>query len=150
MLSQPELKLIDLSVVVFCHRKEMNQRSRWMSSSGGNLLGLVVNDLPVGIIAQHSGHECGMNSVPAAFCLNPRQQGQPEKGKIADDVDYLVSHKLIGEPQPILVHQTALRCQDDCVIESAAPDKTEVPQRLDLRFRNERSRRCDLPRKLAV
>ena len=93
-----------------------------------------VDDFPSGVIVQYSGYQSSVDSVSAALCFNSGKERQSKQGKIADNINDLVPHKLVVKSQSILVHQAPFGGQDDRILEAASADQSKVSERLDLRL----------------
>jgi hypothetical protein len=59
-------------------------------------------------------------------------------------------YEFVVKPESILVHQPALGCQHDCIVETAAPNEAQIPERLDLRFRYKGAGRGHLSSELTI
>src|SRR5262245_15420675 len=91
-----------------------------------------------------------MNSMTRALGIYLTQDRHAEQRQIADDVDDLVAHELVGEPQTLTVENSAFRRKHDRVIERSAPRQPKASQRLDLIQKSECPRRANLLCKLTV
>src|SRR5437773_2527979 len=68
---------------------------------------------------------------------NMAANGLPEKRKVADDIDDLVTHEFVGEPQRFFA-QDRFAAHDDGVLEAAAFDEDFFHERLDFFVINKR------------
>src|SRR6185312_16999744 len=64
-----------------------------------------------------------------------------EQSEVADQVEHLVAHRLVGEAQGL---QRAFGCKDDGVLERSAARETRAPQRFDFMREAERPAGSDL------
>ncbi len=84
-----------------------------------------------------------MHDVTTPFRGDAAQQRHTEQCQIADDVQDLVSHKLIPEAQLLFVHHS-FRREHDGVIERATADQIRPLQLFNLRGKAERAGRGNL------
>src|SRR5262249_23364264 len=87
---------------------------------------------PGRIVTQNAGDERSMNSVSRSFRFDAAKQGHSEKREISDNVDDLMPNNLVSEAEPFAIHDSALGCKHDCVLERPAASQPHVPQRFDL------------------
>ena len=91
-----------------------------------------------------------MNPVPGTFGFDQSKQGHPKQRQIADDVDDLVTYKLIIEAKAFAIEDTALGRQHDRVVQRASPGEAHPSKFFDLIQKPEGPRRSHLLGKLAV
>src|SRR6266508_4842764 len=90
-----------------------------------------------------------MHDVSAALGNHSTKNGHSQKSKIANNVQNLVTHKLIRETQSGLIQHT-FGGQHDCVFQRTAADQICAPQRLDLLGKTKGACCRDLATKAAI
>ena len=95
----------------------------------GVLLGERAGEFRVGRVARLDGDDVPLDAAP-------------EQGEVADDVEHLVAHELVGEAHRLLA-QHAVAAHDDGVFQAAALDEALFHERLDVLVKRERPRRGD-------
>src|SRR6185295_219476 len=91
-----------------------------------------------------------MNAVPCALGINTSEHRHSKQSEVADDVHYLVTHKLIGEPEPFAIQDAPFRSQHDRILERPSTREPEIPQRLHFIEKTKGARRRDSFRELPV
>src|SRR5262245_57863764 len=81
--------------------------------------------------------------VPAALDPDVTLDTRTEQREIAQEIEHLVPHELVGEAQPVAV-QDARRIEHDGVVETSAACTAGAPERIDLGDEAERARPRDL------
>src|SRR5690606_29597425 len=77
-----------------------------------------------------------MEAVRAALQGDVRSEGSAEEGQVADRVERLVAHRLVGEPKWA---QRPVISEDDSMLQRRAPNEPSGPQRLRLAQQAERA-----------
>lgn len=95
-------------------------------------------DGPEGGVGQEAADELGVQRMARLMGFHPRQERQTHQGQIANQVQSLVSAKLVGEAQRA-VHDAVLG-EDDGVFERSTADQAHGPQRLDIAVEAEGAR----------
>src|SRR5258708_3753394 len=90
-----------------------------------------------------------MKQMTAAFGLHSAQQGHAEQGQVANNVENLVTHELIGPAQTRFIQHTVAG-QNDRVIERAAANQVCASQRFDFFDKAKCSGGSDLSSKRTV
>ena len=121
----------------------MNQSDTISDGSGLGRPDRQIDDLPGGAVSQQRRHQRRMQQVAAAFGLHSAQQGHSQQGQIADDVENLVAHELVGKTQSGFV-QHAVLGQHDGVVQRAAANQIRASQSFDFFDESKSARRGDV------
>src|SRR5258705_2306278 len=107
--------------------------NKFFRLSFGNILVVSrhIDDIPGGPDAEELRHKTSMHDVAAAFCHNLSKDWHAEECEVSDDVEYLVTYKLVTESQLRFVKHT-IRSQHDCIVQRASPDQVCFSQRFNL------------------
>src|SRR5260370_21795492 len=90
-----------------------------------------------------------MQQVPAPLSRYASQQRHAQERQVTDDVQNLVTDKLVGKAQPRFI-QHAVSGQDDGVIERSSANQVRPSQCFNLLDKSKRPGRSDVPRKRTV
>src|SRR5262245_901797 len=91
---------------------------------------------------QQLGDETCMQRVSGAISGKVPKNRLADQCKIAEQVEHLMTNKLIAKTQLRIIQHAGLG-EHDCVIQRSAPNQTVHLQLLDVAVKAEGSRRCN-------